>query len=251
MSLRLVPLDGGKAIKLDKPVLLFGRNPDCDIVLTESRKVSRTHCLVACVDNRVFVRDLASTNGVWVNGQRVDREQRVRIGDELAVADVRYELINGAEARNNGRADDPPRRRPEPAAPERRVSNPLPRREILPLSIDPDRDQPIAIPEEDDSFVVEPSMARIPSVRPGHSKSKDKDVVLNFDDPSADAPPRPAVQKNVPPKKKPVDSDDSLPLPQDDSADEIKVVSLEGLLIEDEADRPGSGDSGDRRRRHQ
>lgn len=59
MPIRLIPAAAGEPIKLDKPVLLIGRNPDCDVVLTESRKVSRNHCLIACVDDKLFIRDLA------------------------------------------------------------------------------------------------------------------------------------------------------------------------------------------------
>ncbi len=51
MPVRLVPVLPGKTIKLDKPVLLIGRNPDCDVILKQSRKVSRSHCLIACVEN--------------------------------------------------------------------------------------------------------------------------------------------------------------------------------------------------------
>jgi pSer/pThr/pTyr-binding forkhead associated (FHA) protein len=43
----------------------------------------------------VVVRDLGSTNGTWINGLRV-AEGRLRPGDELAIAGVRYRLEGGA-----------------------------------------------------------------------------------------------------------------------------------------------------------
>ena len=146
MPVRLVPATSGKSIKLDKPVLLVGRSPSCDVILTTSRKVSRTHCLVACIENQVIVRDLGSTNGVWVNGQRVEREGRVRAGDQLSFADVDYHLLDvdaqgnvvemaGGHERNGRRKSD-------------RESPRNDRREKPPVrSIEPGQAWPVAIPD--------------------------------------------------------------------------------------------------------
>ncbi|MBC8290176.1 MAG: FHA domain-containing protein [Planctomycetes bacterium] len=149
MPVRLVSASSGKTVKLDKPVVLIGRNPDCDVVLTKSRKVSRAHCLVACVNNQIVVRDLGSTNGVWVNGQRVERESRVRLGDELSVADVRYHLVNIDQSESNGKAKKKSKSKKTSKA-----------RDIVPAN------QPVALPDEDDSFVVEATSPRLPRVTP-------------------------------------------------------------------------------------
>ena len=42
----------------------------------------------------VMVRDLGSTNGIRINGQRVEIG-RLRSGDELSIAHIRYRLENG------------------------------------------------------------------------------------------------------------------------------------------------------------
>ncbi|MBI1314598.1 FHA domain-containing protein [bacterium] len=164
MPIRLIPASAGEAIKLDKPVLLIGRNPDCDVVLTASRKVSRNHCLIACVDDKLFIRDLGSTNGVWINGHRVEREGRIRAGDELSIADLKYAV---RQVDRNGAAKAEPQEKPsvrqsvsdEHDAGGRRVRK-------VGVSAPVDGDQPVAIPEEDDSFVVEASAPRLPRVRP-------------------------------------------------------------------------------------
>jgi len=44
--------------------------------------------------NDVVVRDLGSTNGIRINGQRVE-VGRLRPGDELSIAHIRYRLDNG------------------------------------------------------------------------------------------------------------------------------------------------------------
>lgn len=90
MTVQLVALGGGPSIALDKPILLFGRDLECDVRF-DSRKISRKHCCVAQVGNRLAVRDLGSTNGVRINGVRVV-EGFLRAGDELAVGNHRYEV---------------------------------------------------------------------------------------------------------------------------------------------------------------
>lgn len=95
MPAYLQPLGEGRPVCLDKPILFVGRHPECDIVLLNSRKVSRKHCCLALINDRLRVRDLGSTNGVSVNGQRVKKEAQVRIGDELTIGDVAYRLTKG------------------------------------------------------------------------------------------------------------------------------------------------------------
>lgn len=99
MTILLKPLQGGRPIVLDKPILLIGRHPDCDVILKNSSKISRKHCCVALVDNRFVVRDLASMNGVWVNGERVDHTASLRNGDELMIGDLPFELTKNKEVK--------------------------------------------------------------------------------------------------------------------------------------------------------
>ena len=81
-------------VALDKPIVLFGRQAECDVILTCSRKVSRRHCCVIQIAEWFIVRDLGSTNGVSVNGERILRESRLNVGDELSIGDVLFELTN-------------------------------------------------------------------------------------------------------------------------------------------------------------
>ena len=50
---------------------LIGRNPDAHLCLPDDRYFSRNHCLLEINPPRAFVRDLRSTNGTFVNGQRI------------------------------------------------------------------------------------------------------------------------------------------------------------------------------------
>jgi pSer/pThr/pTyr-binding forkhead associated (FHA) protein len=56
-------------------------------------------------DDQVMVRDLGSTNGIRINGMRVETG-RLRPGDELSIAHIRYRL-QGEE--DSEQASDPAR----------------------------------------------------------------------------------------------------------------------------------------------
>lgn len=88
MPAQLVGLTEPVRILLDKPIVLLGRDAECDIQF-ESRKISRRHCCLAQVGEQLVVRDLGSTNGIRINGVRV-LEGYLRAGDELAVGSHRY-----------------------------------------------------------------------------------------------------------------------------------------------------------------
>src|SRR5512135_116901 len=95
MPARLVALDEGPDILLDRPMIVVGRHPQCDARL-DSLRVSRHHCCMTLDRGVVVVRDLGSTNGIRINGQRVELG-RLRPGDELSIAHVRYRLDAGQE----------------------------------------------------------------------------------------------------------------------------------------------------------
>jgi len=89
----LVPTDTkGLKIPLDRAIVFIGRHPECDIILTRSRKVSRKHCTIAQVNNSFVIRDLGSMNGVRLNGQPVKRDARLKVGDEVSIGDLNYVL---------------------------------------------------------------------------------------------------------------------------------------------------------------
>ena len=94
MAAQLESLTDVPSITLDKPVIFIGRDSECDVVLTDSRRVSRKHCCLAIVNDQLVVRDLGSMNGIYINGQRVERFRKMRPGDELAIGDVRFRFVN-------------------------------------------------------------------------------------------------------------------------------------------------------------
>lgn len=88
MRARLVPVDGGPALDLVKDLTLVGRNEDCDLFI-DHKSVSKQHCVLVKTEGLVLIRDLGSTNGTRVNGQRV-RRAALLPNDHLAIANFKY-----------------------------------------------------------------------------------------------------------------------------------------------------------------
>lgn len=95
MRARLVPLKGGRPIPITRDVTLVGRQKElCDFVIDRS-SISKLHCVLVRTDGLLFLRDLGSTNGTKVNGQRVIRGALLP-GDELAFASEKFRVEMGA-----------------------------------------------------------------------------------------------------------------------------------------------------------
>src|SRR6478672_7687695 len=61
---------------------LIGRSPDAHLYLPDDSFFSRNHCLLEINPPHSFLRDLGSTNGTFVNGERV-REAFLKNGDRI------------------------------------------------------------------------------------------------------------------------------------------------------------------------
>ena len=82
----------GRAILLGSSGALVGRSRECDVVI-DDENVSRRHAEVRPSGGAWIVRDLGSTNGVKVNGQRITGAQSLRPGDriEIGLSTLTYE----------------------------------------------------------------------------------------------------------------------------------------------------------------
>lgn len=86
----LVPVGGGDAIPLVRDTMTIGRRESCDICL-KFQNVSSVHAELALKNGVWFLRDMGSTNGVKVNGERTQRRP-LRPGDEVGIAGHRYTI---------------------------------------------------------------------------------------------------------------------------------------------------------------
>ena len=70
-----------------------GRGGGCGIVLADDQFVSTVHARVFRRGDEVFVEDLGSRNGTFVNGQQVDGTTRLRRGDRVQFGQTVAELL--------------------------------------------------------------------------------------------------------------------------------------------------------------
>jgi pSer/pThr/pTyr-binding forkhead associated (FHA) protein len=84
-------IDGGhdstKRFVVSPTGLRIGRAPPADIVLTD-KQVSRSHCLVELADGGLRVSDLNSTNGTFIDGERISGPSQLGVGSLLRVGTV-------------------------------------------------------------------------------------------------------------------------------------------------------------------
>jgi len=84
-SYRLVVKSGGvigTAYALESAEIFLGRDAQNDIVIAEA-DISRRHARLRRADGGYVIEDLGSTNGTFVNGQRLTAPHRLRSGEEI------------------------------------------------------------------------------------------------------------------------------------------------------------------------
>ena len=80
--------DQAQSVIVDRDMLV-GRHQDADVVL-QAADVSRRHAGLSLKDNALWVQDLNSSNGTFVNDVRIATETEVKNGDSLSFASVQY-----------------------------------------------------------------------------------------------------------------------------------------------------------------
>jgi predicted component of type VI protein secretion system len=175
MPAQLVSLTEGPSILLDKPILLLGRHPECDIQI-DSRKISRRHCCIAQVGDYLVVRDLGSTNGIRINGARV-LEGKLRTDDELTIGGFRYKVAWDSLG--------PPSPRPGAQTPvaKREAKRGLPARGVDDDMLE-ECDEPVALA---DSISMPPPTHRRPDLPSAEKADSSEEVEIDATAP----PPRP------------------------------------------------------------
>src|SRR5215469_4595190 len=126
MKAELVPDNGDAPIPILRDVTVVGRREYCDVVIPH-HSLSKRHCVLVKTDGLLVIRDLATTNGTKVKGQKVrwaallpdDRvsfgayKVRIYLGpDDMPSPSEQYQARARVAGRSNG-AINPP----VPAAP--------------------------------------------------------------------------------------------------------------------------------------
>ena len=86
----------GKMIKFDvsnnEGRYVVGRDPSADFILNDT-SVSRQHCSLLISKGRIWVNDLGSTNGTYINEKSLDENAReIKISDLLKIGSIQLSL---------------------------------------------------------------------------------------------------------------------------------------------------------------
>ena len=76
----------GKKIKLDKSVTAIGKSDKrADIVIEENPTISRKHCTIYFDKGTYYLEDNGSSNGTWLENQKVQPEEKVVLRNESKI----------------------------------------------------------------------------------------------------------------------------------------------------------------------
>jgi pSer/pThr/pTyr-binding forkhead associated (FHA) protein len=90
---------GGEFPLPDDKEIVIGRGGELDIVLVEDM-VSRKHAKITTQQGKVVIQDLGSTNGTFVNGEKIKRF-RLKEGDRVLIGTSILKLISSADAQQD------------------------------------------------------------------------------------------------------------------------------------------------------
>lgn len=119
----------GKAFPLSKSEIVIGRDATCDIVINDA-EISRRHAKMTMQETGYVLEDLGSTNGTFVDGQRLMGPHPLQPGDLVLFGEnvsMSYEAVlydaDATVVGAPGPATEPPAPVPPPPAP---VEQPAP-----------------------------------------------------------------------------------------------------------------------------
>ena len=73
-------------------IITLGRKPENTIVLTEPF-VSGNHAKIYAKNNNLYVEDLNSTNGVYVNNERIQEKYKLVADDEVKIGSAIFKVL--------------------------------------------------------------------------------------------------------------------------------------------------------------
>ena len=93
---------GGEFPLPEQGEIVIGRSSELDMVLVEDM-VSRRHSKITVANGQIFIQDLGSTNGTFVNGEKIKRA-RLQEGDRILIGTSIIKLVATEGDQDVGRA---------------------------------------------------------------------------------------------------------------------------------------------------
>ena len=91
-ELRIEGTDRSPLALAEGQQLIFGRNKRCEVRLEGESKASRLHCRVWVEGGMVWVEDLGSRNGTFLNGKKIQQTEKLSDGDEIRIGEYVFEF---------------------------------------------------------------------------------------------------------------------------------------------------------------
>jgi DNA-binding CsgD family transcriptional regulator len=83
--------DNKYSIPIDKDPFFIGRKQDCHLILT-GKDVSRTHAKIYSRGLFLYIRDLNSTNGTFINTKRIQDDTKLKTGDIIQFGSIEFKI---------------------------------------------------------------------------------------------------------------------------------------------------------------
>ncbi|WP_151964620.1 FHA domain-containing protein [Acinetobacter oleivorans] len=85
----------GQEISVDRDMLV-GRHQDADVLL-QAAEISRRHAALLLKDQLLWVQDLNSSNGTFINDIRIEQEKQLHDGDIVQFASFKFSVLEPAK----------------------------------------------------------------------------------------------------------------------------------------------------------
>lgn len=102
-DLKIIQIRTGRTVVMDKPEFMIGKSRElADFPVMENSAVSRRHAIICWREDEYFICDLGSSNGTYLQGERLSEGNPVKLkdGELVMLADEEFQLkIGKAQAR--------------------------------------------------------------------------------------------------------------------------------------------------------
>ena len=89
---RKSPKEGRFSASMTSEMIVGRKEGEAKLVITGDQAISGRHMRLVIKDNKLYAEDLGSHNGIYVNGQKVEKRQQIHRGDEIRLGNSVFVL---------------------------------------------------------------------------------------------------------------------------------------------------------------